>query len=284
MSRVATPAAARSTGVKVTYLEIYNEELADLLDEEESGASSASRQRLQIVEDRGKRGRGVFCKGLREIPVEAGDDVLRILHRAQERRRVGETRMNKQSSRSHCLFTILVETVEQDADGNMLEHQGRLHLCDLAGSECAKTANGVDGSSLGLERERKNINQSLLTLGRVITTLQEAAANPGTKVRIPYRDSKLTRILQDALGGRSKTCVIATVSPSILAVDESLSTLNYAQRAAGARTVAEQGYYICRRGGGHGGRGVGGGRAVRASHTDGRMQNCAFEQASKTSP
>ncbi len=165
--------------------------------------------------------------------MESVDDVLRLLRVAQERRRVSETRMNKASSRSHCLFSIHVTTVEEQAglkDGLVREdtitRTGRLHLCDLAGSENAKTA--ADEKNPALERERKNINQSLLTLGRVIISLNDSSAkassssssSSSSSMRTPYRDSKLTRILRDALGGKSKTCIIATVSPSILAVDE----------------------------------------------------------------
>ena len=106
-----------------------------------------------------------------------------------------------------------------------MERQGKLHLVDLAGSESAK-ATGISGKRL---RESMNINQSLLTLGRVINALRSKQS------RIPYRDSKLTRLLKEALGGRSKTCIIATLSPSILCVDETLSTLNYAQRANGIK-------------------------------------------------
>ena len=111
-----------------------------------------------------------------------------------------------------------------------MECAGKLHMVDLAGSECAKSAGGgeLDPSR---ERERKNINQSLLTLGRVITLLKAGGKAKGE--RIPYRDSKLTRLLQESLGGRCKTCVIATVSPSIMSVDETLSTLQYAQAAVG---------------------------------------------------
>lgn len=98
--------------------------------------------------------------------------------------------MNKSSSRSHCLFSITVQTTEQHegTDGGRVDRTGRLHLCDLAGSECAKTAGSDAG---GMDRERKNINQSLLTLGRVITSLQDTSKN----VRIPYRDSKLVSTL-----------------------------------------------------------------------------------------
>jgi len=112
---------------------------------------------------------------------------------------------------------------------------GKLHMVDLAGSECAKSAGNDKGApdAASRERERLNINRSLLTLGRVITVLKEKSLGKNTNARIPYRDSKLTRVLQESLGGRCKTIIVATLSPSITAIEESLSTLNYAHSANG---------------------------------------------------
>jgi kinesin family protein 11 len=143
--------------------------------------------------------------------------------------------MNKQSSRSHCLFTIAVKAKVAYPDGSM-EVNGKLHMVDLAGSECAKSANldsATSSSSAARERERMNINRSLLTLGRVISCLKEQTEKKNSTVRVPYRDSKLTRVLQESLGGRCKTVIIATLSPSDTAIEESISTLNYAQSANG---------------------------------------------------
>lgn len=187
--------------------------------------------KLSLVEDRGepkRRGRGVFVNNLSDHEVGCASDVLGLISRAQERRRVGETKMNKHSSRSHCVFTLTVTTHEFTSDGCTMECMGKLHLVDLAGSECAKSAGA--GANDARERERKNINQSLLTLGRVISTLREVGKD---RTRIPYRDSKLTRLLQESLGGRCKTVVIATLSPSQLAVEESSSTLSYVEKAKG---------------------------------------------------
>jgi len=168
--------------------------------------------------------------------VNSAEEILEALAVAENRRAVEETKMNAQSSRSHCLFSVTVTSREYCSDGQggmVMERTGRLNLVDLAGSECAKTA-GTGNDLRGLER--KNINQSLLALGRVITALQ-SLSNSGKGVelagRVPYRDSKLTRLLQDALGGRSKTTIVATCSPSELAVEETVSTLGYAQRASG---------------------------------------------------
>ncbi|KAL7554179.1 hypothetical protein ACHAWF_017567 [Thalassiosira exigua] len=149
---------------------------------------------------------------------------------------IGETRMNKSSSRSHCLFTIKVHgrIALGRGDGDM-EFKGKLHLVDLAGSECAKSAGNEKGApdAAARERERMNINRSLLTLGRVITVLKEKSLGRSTGARIPYRDSKLTRVLQEALGGRCKTVIVATISPSVAAIEETASTLNYAHSANG---------------------------------------------------
>ena len=174
--------------VRASYLEIYNEELADLL------VDAGHDVKLQVVEDTRPKGKGVFVQNLSERMVASTDEVLRLMQHAQERRRVAETKMNKASSRSHCLFTLSVYSKKViDSSGAVLECTGKLHLVDLAGSECAKTAGN---ESQVKERERRNINQSLLTLGRVISALRE-----GNVQRIPYRDSKLTRLLQESLGG-----------------------------------------------------------------------------------
>jgi hypothetical protein len=114
-----------------------------------------------------------------------------------------------------------------------MEVKGKLHLVDLAGSECAKTASldKADKATAARERERMNINRSLLTLGRVISCLKEISEKKNSNIRVPYRDSKLTRVLQESLGGRCKTVIVATLSPSVSAIEESISTLNYAQSA-----------------------------------------------------
>lgn len=210
--------------VTVSYLEIYNEELMDLL------APAHLQQKLDLMETP----KGVQCIGLSEVNVSTLSDIQELVKAAQERRRVAETRMNARSSRSHCLFTMKVSS-RQRVKGGELDCNGKLHLVDLAGSECAKKAGPCEdvarpGTSQGgaeQERERRNINQSLLTLGRVIAALREGSS------RVPYRDSKLTRLLKDALGGSCKTVIIATVSPALLAVEETISTLTYAEQASG---------------------------------------------------
>mmetsp|Transcript_144521 Transcript_144521/g.277254 ORF Transcript_144521/g.277254 Transcript_144521/m.277254 type:complete len:1540 (-) Transcript_144521:127-4746(-) len=222
--------------ITVSYLEIYNEELSDLL------APPQQQVKLDLKDVGG--GRGVVCVGLSEVPVTTLEQILNLISRAQERRRVAETRINARSSRSHCIFTMKVRCRRKVSVGEF-ENVGKLHLVDLAGSECAKKAGPpsdeqpgagsavrntqAQAAALEEERERRNINQSLLTLGRVIAALRD---NTG---RVPYRDSKLTRLLQDALGGRCKTVVIATISPAMSAVDETISALSYAEQASGIK-------------------------------------------------
>jgi len=222
--------------VTVSYLEIYNEDLCDLLvdqsDDNNNQLPPKRATKLDIME--GKN--GTFCRGLSEKEVTSAEDVLSLMQKAQLQRHVGETKMNKESSRSHCIFTMNVKANMMLKDGAM-EFNGKLHMVDLAGSECAKTANLDKPSAVDAarERERLNINRSLLTLGRVISMLKEMndSNKKSNNIRIPYRDSKLTRILQESLGGRCKTVIIATLSPSITAIEESMSTLNYAQAAIG---------------------------------------------------
>jgi len=201
--------------------------------------SATAATKLAIMEGEN----GPFCRGLSETKVTSASDLLELMQIAHRQRQTGETDMNKESSRSHCIFTLRVEAKRQLVDGSILEVAGKLHCVDLAGSECAKSCGNAGKQQAARERERMNINRSLLTLGRVVKLLKEKSqGNAGgnsnsnsnsSNVRIPYRDSKLTRILQESLGGRCKTCLIATISPSVTAIEESMSTLNYAQAANG---------------------------------------------------
>uniref|UniRef100_A0A8D0GFF4 Kinesin motor domain-containing protein n=1 Tax=Sphenodon punctatus TaxID=8508 RepID=A0A8D0GFF4_SPHPU len=201
--------------VKVSLLEIYNEELFDLLN-----PSPDVGERLQMFDDpRNKR--GVIIKGLEEITVHNKDEVYQILERGAAKRTTAATFLNAYSSRSHSVFSVTIHMKETTIDGEELVKIGKLNLVDLAGSENIGRSGAVDKRA----REAGNINQSLLTLGRVITALVERTPH------IPYRESKLTRILQDSLGGRTKTSIIATVSPASVNLEETLSTLEYAHRA-----------------------------------------------------
>ncbi|OII73340.1 kinesin-like boursin [Cryptosporidium ubiquitum] len=207
-------------GVRVSYLEIYNEELSDLLSDEKLS--------LRIYDDiAGKRGLNV--DRLEEIPVNKAQDILNILSTAVRKRRTAETLLNKSSSRSHCIFTITIHTKETNIDGEDVLKVGKLNLVDLAGSENIQRsgANAVKDRA----KEAGMINQSLLTLGRVINALVEHSSY------VPYRDSKLTRLLQDSLGGRTKTCIIATITASSIYLEETLNTLDYAHRAKNIKNM-----------------------------------------------
>ncbi|KAI7757926.1 hypothetical protein M8C21_007662 [Ambrosia artemisiifolia] len=214
--------------VKVTFLELYNEEITDLLAPEEISRVVEEKQKklLPLMED-GKG--GVLVKGLEEEIVTSASEIFTLLERGSAKRKTAETLLNKQSSRSHSLFSITIHIKEANPEGEELIKCGKLNLVDLAGSENISRS----GAREGRAREAGEINKSLLTLGRVITALVEHLGH------IPYRDSKLTRLLRDSLGGRTKTCIIATVSPAVHCLEETLSTLDYAHRAKNIRNKPE---------------------------------------------
>ncbi|KAL9227692.1 hypothetical protein vseg_003350 [Gypsophila vaccaria] len=207
--------------VKVTFLELYNEEITDLLAPEElSRVALEDRQKKQLPLMEDGKG-GVLVRGLEEEIVTSSSEIFTLLERGSAKRRTAETLLNKQSSRSHSLFSITIHIKEATPEGEELIKCGKLNLVDLAGSENISRS----GAREGRAREAGEINKSLLTLGRVINALVEHLGH------IPYRDSKLTRLLRDSLGGRTKTCIIATVSPAVHCLEETLSTLDYAHRA-----------------------------------------------------
>ncbi|CAK9300338.1 unnamed protein product [Gordionus sp. m RMFG-2023] len=200
--------------VRVSFLELYNEELFDLL------AVGINNPRLKIFEDSTRKG-SIVVQGLEEITVHNKYEVYQILQRGAQRRQTAATLLNDQSSRSHSVFSVTIHIKENDIDGEELLKIGKLNLVDLAGSENVSRSGAIDKRL----REAGNINQSLLTLGRVINALVDRSPH------VPYRESKLTRILQDSLGGRTKTSIIATISPASINLEETLSTLDYAHRA-----------------------------------------------------
>ncbi|XP_071719965.1 kinesin-like protein KIN-5C [Rutidosis leptorrhynchoides] len=215
--------------VKVTFLELYNEEITDLLAPEEIskiGMDDKPKKILPLMED-GKG--GVLVRGLEEEIVTSANEIFTLLERGSAKRRTAETLLNKQSSRSHSLFSITIHIKEATPEGEELIKCGKLNLVDLAGSENISRS----GAREGRAREAGEINKSLLTLGRVINALVEHLGH------IPYRDSKLTRLLRDSLGGRTKTCIIATVSPAVHCLEETLSTLDYAHRAKNIKNKPE---------------------------------------------
>ncbi|KAK9129009.1 hypothetical protein Syun_017806 [Stephania yunnanensis] len=198
---------------KCSFLEIYNEQILDLLD-----PSSAN---LQIREDSKK---GVYVENLRELEVSSARDVMLQLIQGAANRKVASTNMNRASSRSHSVFTCIIES-KWESQGVTHHRFARLNLVDLAGSERQKSS-GAEGERL---KEATNINKSLSTLGLVIMNL--VSISNGKSLHVPYRDSKLTFLLQDSLGGNSKTTIIANISPSNCCSLETLSTLKFAQRA-----------------------------------------------------
>ncbi|XP_046972353.1 kinesin-like protein Klp61F [Vanessa cardui] len=212
--------------VRVSYLELYNEELFDLL------STSEDNSKLRIYEDVTRKGANIV-NGLEEITVYNKNEVYKIMAQGQERKRVASTLMNAQSSRSHTVFTIVIHMKENSPEGEELVKIGKLNLVDLAGSENISKAGSDNPAKRERARECVNINQSLLTLGRVITALVERHPH------IPYRESKLTRILQESLGGRTKTSIIATISPGHKDLEETMSTLEYANRAKNIQNKPE---------------------------------------------
>ena len=199
--------------IKCTYLEIYQEQIIDLLD--------PNPHNLQLRED---IRHGVYVEGLIEETVNNLSDTLSILKLGTQNRHVGCTSMNKESSRSHSVFTLIVESKEC-RDGISNFRTSRFSLIDLAGSERQK-ATDCAGERL---KEAGMINKSLSALGNVINSLVDISE--GKSRHVHYRDSKLTFLLKDSLGGNSKTFMVANVSPSLSVFSETLSTLKFAQRA-----------------------------------------------------
>lgn len=200
--------------VVVSYLEIYNEVIKDLL--------NPTDKRLRIREHPST---GIFVESLAELVVTSSAEITAYLEQGNAVRKVAATQMNERSSRSHSCFTIRIEQKIVEEIGDVHRETNlfaKINLVDLAGSErVAKT--GATGQRL---KEGAAINKSLSALANVINALAE-----GGKKHTPYRDSKLTRLLQQSLGGNSLTCMIATVSPASFNTDETLSTLQYANRA-----------------------------------------------------
>ncbi|KAM5560023.1 kinesin-like protein KIN-5B [Rosa sericea] len=214
--------------LRVTFLELYNEEITDLLAPEDHSRISEDRQKkpISLMED----GKGcVIVRGLEEEPVYTVNEIYTLLERGAAKRRTADTLLNKRSSRSHSVFSITVHIKEATVGDEELIKCGKLNLVDLAGSENISRS----GAREARAREAGEINKSLLTLGRVINALVEHSTH------IPYRDSKLTRLLRESLGGKTKTCIIATISPCFHFVDETLSTLDYAHRAKNIKNKPE---------------------------------------------
>ena len=205
--------------VRCSFIELYNEELRDLLAADDSA-------KLKIYDDTSRRGNSTtVVQGMEERHITTATDGLRWLQEGSVRRQVAATKCNDLSSRSHTVFTITVHAKAKSESGEDYFRSGKLNLVDLAGSENIQRS----GAENKRAAEAGLINKSLLTLGRVINALVDKSAH------IPYRESKLTRLLQDSLGGQTKTCIIATVSPAKSNLEETISTLDYAFRAKNIR-------------------------------------------------
>jgi kinesin family member 13 len=205
--------------VLVSMLEIYNEKVQDLL----IHASKRPSGGLKIRESKTV---GVFVEGLTKHPVTSYEEISSKMEEGYENRTIGSTAMNATSSRAHTIVTIEFRQI-QNVGGKKCEKLSMINLVDLAGSERANST-GATGDRL---KEGCNINKSLLVLGNVINALADKATGKKKDVLPPYRDSALTRILQNALGGNSKTIMICALSPASINYEETLSTLRYADRA-----------------------------------------------------
>ena len=226
----------REYTVKLWYLEIYNENIRDLLYNNNNNNNPywngnnnnfyCDNNYLDLREDQNK---GIIINGITEIKAKSSEDILNILKKGNKNRTTESTNANETSSRSHAILQINVSYKEKNSGIEYEIKYGKLSLIDLAGSERASVTLNRGNRLI----EGGNINKSLLSLGNCINALYEAneKGNKNNKYHIPYRDSKLTRILKDSLGGNSRTVIIANISPSILSFDDTYNTLNFANRA-----------------------------------------------------
>ncbi|CAA2955240.1 kinesin KIN-4C [Olea europaea subsp. europaea] len=244
-SKVESMKESKEFLIRVSFIEIFKEDVFDLLDQNIPFVSRndvppvvkstcPARVPIQIRETVSG---GITLAGVREAEVKTKDEMASYLLQGSVSRATGSTNMNSQSSRSHAIFTISMEQkrITSSSAGDDVADEiltAKLHLVDLAGSERAKRT-GADGTRL---REGIHINKGLLALGNVISALGDDKKRKGGHV--PYRDSKLTRLLQDSLGGNSKTVMIACVSPADVNAEETINTLKYANRARNIQNKA----------------------------------------------
>ncbi|CAG8716722.1 714_t:CDS:2, partial [Racocetra persica] len=230
----STQYKSRKFVIKVSFVEIYNEDLIDLLAE----GDYESRPSVTIRED--SKG-NVIWSGLQEIKVNSIEEVMGHLMRGSMSRQVSATEMNSQSSRSHAIFSVMLSQQKfvtdfgkkNNEEGDWVTVTSKFHFVDLAGSERLKRTSAI-GDRV---KEGISINSGLLALGNVISVLGDPAKAKNA-MHIPYRDSKLTRLLQDSLGGNAKTLMIACVSPAEYNINETISTLKYANRARNIKNSA----------------------------------------------
>ncbi|GMI24657.1 hypothetical protein TrCOL_g10369 [Triparma columacea] len=230
--------------VTASHMEVYLEQAYDLLASAGPGkwkSGGHMKEKLNIVERRGAgieideddsdytdkalslRGGGVEIVGLSEVVVKKPSDIFKIMHRTKQNRHAAETLCNRQSSRSHAIFTIKVTATRRipGGKGGLMTKRGALNLVDLSGSESIKRS-GAEGVQA---REASMIGRSLLSLGRVIRSLVAKERH------VPYRESKLTRILSDSLGGSSYTALLLAITPNSEMISETMSTLGYGMLA-----------------------------------------------------
>lgn len=211
---------AKGTRVNVSFLQVYNENLFDLL------LDARMSKKLTIHED--KVHGGMHVEGISVHTISSASECLKLLQIGNENRITRETRMNQFSSRSHSIFQLVLERAETDpCRKETVTVRSKLNLVDLAGSEKWDLRSRLVDAHI---HELTNINLSLHTLGRCIEALTSKIKSNRRRF-VPYRDSVLTRLLQDSLGGNTRTCLIATISPSIVSAMETVSTLKFADRA-----------------------------------------------------
>ncbi|OWZ22311.1 Kinesin [Phytophthora megakarya] len=238
----ANPTGRARYRVTVSFLEIYNENIRDLLCASSSCSSSTTMPTSEFLDLREDPIRGSVVAGLSEVEASNAQEVMKLLRRGNRYRSQESTTANSASSRSHAVLQVHIEQQELnpgddpefgDSEDNMDVKFGKLSLVDLAGSERAAVTQNRGQRLL----EGANINRSLLALGNCINAL-EKGANAGSFV--PYRDSKLTRLLKDSLGGNCRTVMIANVSLAASSVEETLNTLKYANRAKNIKTTVRK--------------------------------------------
>eukprot|EP00669_Euglena_mutabilis_P008524 TRINITY_DN3565_c0_g1_i1.p1 TRINITY_DN3565_c0_g1~~TRINITY_DN3565_c0_g1_i1.p1 ORF type:complete len:406 (+),score=145.88 TRINITY_DN3565_c0_g1_i1:277-1494(+) len=236
--------------VKLSIMELYNEELHDMLAPDEEivvgkDLKVKPKPKLRLFDDNTRKGMGsltgatmstvggVTIAGLEEVPVRKLSEVLDLMRKAMERRQMAETKLNATSSRSHMITTVTLHLKETTDTGEDLWKIGKLNLVDLAGSE---RQSKTDVTSAVQAAEAEKINMSLLVLGRCLS----ACSSVGGSKHIPIRESVLTKMLMDIFGGNSRTTMFAAVSPSLFNFSETLSTLQYAHNAKKIKHQAKQ--------------------------------------------
>ncbi|KAK6202951.1 P-loop containing nucleoside triphosphate hydrolase protein [Scheffersomyces amazonensis] len=225
--------------VKCSFLELYNEDLKDLLDDEYEENSKNIKKRLRIFEvnnNNNNNKKSILIQNLTEEYINSFNQGFRLLKKGLKKRKTAFTKLNDFSSRSHTIFTI--NLFRKQPNSSELFRISKMNLVDLAGSENINKSGAINQRA----KEAGSINQSLLTLGRVINSLSELNSTTNTSTKkdlshIPYRESKLTRLLQDSIGGSTKTTLIATISPAKINIEETLSTLDYASKAKNIKNV-----------------------------------------------